>query len=136
VDITAPWELGTPGQQTVTVIAIDRANDSVTLMREGQGDGAYADEVLRTRIKRGDKVYDVALEPGRSHWYGYTTFRRGIVTNDELMVERAVTLVSKELGRIAGDERQYILLNAMPNVALHDSTARVIAKPILPEIKP
>jgi hypothetical protein len=49
-----------------------------------------------------------------SHWYGCTTLRRGIVTSDELMVERPVLLVSKELGCIPGDERQHILLNAMP----------------------
>jgi hypothetical protein len=112
VDIAAPWELGTPGRQTVTVMAVDPMAHSVTLRREGQGDGAYADDVLQTRIQHGGKTYDVALQPGHSHWYGYTTFRRGIVTSDELMV-------SKGLGRIVGDERQYILLNAMPVVAGH-----------------
>jgi hypothetical protein len=114
VDIAAPWELGTPGRQIVTVIALDPVSHSVTLKREGHGDGAYADETLRAHIRSGDQTHDVAIEPGRSHWYGYTTFTRGIVTSDELMVERPVILVSKELGRIAGDERQYILLNAMP----------------------
>ena len=114
VDIAAPWELGTPGRQTVTVVAVNPVDQSATLKREGYGDGAYADEVLRTRLHRDNKFYDVTLEPGRSHWYGYTTFRRGIVISDELMTERSVMLSSKELGRIAGDERQYILLNAMP----------------------
>jgi hypothetical protein len=52
--------------------------------------------------------------PGRSHWSGYTTFRAGIVVSDELLVERAVTLVSDKLGRVAGQEREYILLDAAP----------------------
>lgn len=136
VTIATPWELGTPGQQTVTVIAVNHADHSVTLKREGHGDGAYADEVLRSRIQRGGKAYDVAMEPGRSHWYGYTTFRRGIVISDELMVERPVTLVSKELGRIAGDERQYILLNAMPVIAPAGNTASVASAPNSPESAP
>ncbi|WP_158882003.1 hypothetical protein [Rhodanobacter sp. L36] len=64
------------------------------LKREGEGDGAYVDGVMQTRLQRAGKTYDVAIEPGRSHWYGYTMFRRGIVTSDELMVERPVVLVS------------------------------------------
>jgi hypothetical protein len=52
--------------------------------------------------------------PGRSHWRGYTTFHAGVVVSDELMVERPVTLVSDALGRIRGQEREYIALNAMP----------------------
>ncbi|MEP6897946.1 MAG: hypothetical protein ABI870_05395 [Rhodanobacter sp.] len=114
VDIVAPWELGTPGRQTVTVMAVDPVDQSATLKREGHGDGAYAGETLQTKIIRHGKSYDVTIEPGHSHWYGYTTFHHGIVISDELMVERPVTLVSRTLGRIAASERQYILLNAMP----------------------
>ncbi len=114
VTIASPWELGTPGIQIVTVVAINPVAQSVTLMREGHGDGAYARDRLQTKINRGGKSYDVAIEPGRSYWYGYTTFQHGVVSSDELMVERPVTLVSHELGRIAAAERQYILLNAMP----------------------
>jgi len=47
-------------------------------------------------------------------WTGYTTFREGVVVSDELLVQRPVTFVSNELSRMAGSEREYILLNAMP----------------------
>ncbi len=114
VAIAEPWELGTPGTQTVTVVAVDAANHSVTLKREGRGEGAYFGDRLKIDLVRAGKTYTVDVEPSASHWYGYTTFRDGVVAADELMVERPVTLVSKELGRIAAKERQYILLNAMP----------------------
>lgn len=114
VDIDSPWELGTPGRQTVTVVALDPLAHRVTLKREGEGDGAYLGDRLQVMLKRGDKNYAVKVQPGRSHWYGYTTFRHGVVTSDELMVERPVTLSSKELGRVEAREREYILLNEMP----------------------
>lgn len=113
-DIAAPWELGTPGRQTVTVIALDPVSHSVTLKREGDGEGAYLDDPLKTTLVRDGHSYSVAVQPGRSHWYGYTTFRAGVVLSDELMVERPVTLVSAQLGRIAARQREYILLDAMP----------------------
>lgn len=113
-DIAAPWELGTPGRQTVTVIALDPVSHSVTLEREGDGDGAYLDDPLETILVRDGHSYSVTVQPGRSHWYGYTTFRAGVVVSDELMVERPVILVSGQLGRIAARQREYILLDAMP----------------------
>lgn len=39
VPIAEPWELGPAGEQTVTVLSIDSAEHSVTLKREGSGDG-------------------------------------------------------------------------------------------------
>lgn len=114
VDLAAPWELGTPGRQTVTVVALDPAGQRVTLEREGSGEGAYLGDRLDTTLVRDDHTYSVHVLPGRSHWRGYTTFHAGVVVSDELMVERPVTLVSDALGRIRGQEREYIVLNAMP----------------------
>ncbi|HWU75377.1 MAG TPA: hypothetical protein VN043_02645 [Rhodanobacter sp.] len=115
VKIAAPWELGPAGMQKVTVIALDPASRRVTLLREGHGDGAWLDDKLQTTLTRDGQSWPVAVQPGRSHWVGYTTFHHGVVVSDELMVQRSVILVSDKLGRISASERQYILLNAMPN---------------------
>lgn len=42
------------------------------------------------------------------------------MVSDELMVERPVTLLSDKLGRIAANQREYILLNAMPQTPVTD----------------
>ena len=114
VDIRQPWELGPPGRQTVTVVAFDPADLSVTLRREGSGVGAYLGDRPTVALMRDGQSHVFRLLPGRSHWSGYTTFRAGIVVSDELLVERPVTLASDTLGRVAGQEREYILLNAAP----------------------
>jgi hypothetical protein len=114
VAIAEPWELGPPGQQTVTVIEVDPAGHSVTLKREGSGDGYCADDKKQIQVSKDGKSYLVDVAPGRSHWVGYTRFREGVVISDELLVERPVTLTSKELGSLLARERQYILLNASP----------------------
>jgi hypothetical protein len=118
VKIAEPWELGTAGTQKVTVVALDPASRRITLLREGSGEGAYLGDKLETTLRRGGQTWPVTVQPGRSHWYGYTTFCAGVVVSDELMVERSVTLVSDKLGRILASERQYILLNAMPPARL------------------
>ncbi|GAB3790730.1 hypothetical protein [Dyella agri] len=114
VDIAAPWELGPAGRQTVTVVALDAASHTVTLEREGSGDGAWLDEKPQLTLTRDGHPYEVTRQPGRAHWHGYTTFRDGIVLSDELVSTRPVILTSAQLGRIEATERQYILLNAMP----------------------
>lgn len=114
VDIPGPWELGPAGRQTVTVVALDPASHTVTLEREGSGDGAWLDEKPQLTLTRDGKPYEVTRQAGRAHWHGYTTFRDGIVLSDELVSSRSVTLSSAQLGRIEATERQYILLNAMP----------------------
>lgn len=114
VTITTPWELGTPGRQTVTVVALDPIAHAVTLKRDGEGSGAFLGDKPDTVLVRDGRRYPVTVQPGLAHWYGYTTFHAGVVSSDELMVERSVTLVSGELGRVSASERQYILLNAMP----------------------
>ncbi|MEI7035175.1 hypothetical protein [Fulvimonas yonginensis] len=114
MDIAGPWELGPRGRQTVTVVALDPADARVTLEREGEGGGAYLGDRLAATLVRAGRSYAVRVQPGRSHWIGYTTFRAGVVLSDELLVERPVTLVSDELGRVPAHEREYILLAAMP----------------------
>lgn len=114
VSISEPWELGPPGKQTVTIISFDSANHSITLKREGKGEGFFADEKKQIPVTKDGKTYAVDVVPGPSRWTGYTTFREGIVISDELLVERSVILVSAELGRIPASQREYILLNAMP----------------------
>jgi hypothetical protein len=119
VSIAEPWELGPPGEQTVTVIETDPANHSVTLKREGSGEGFFAGDRKQIQVSKGGQNYLVDVNPGRSHWVGYTRFREGIVISDELLVERPVTLSSRDLvntlGNLPAQERQYILLNATPS---------------------
>lgn len=115
VKIAAPWELGPAGTQKVTVIALDPASRRVTPRREGRGEGAFLGDKLQTTLTRDGQTWPVTVQPGRSHWYGYSTFHAGVVVSDELMVERPVILISDKLGRISASQREYILLNAMPN---------------------
>jgi len=115
VSISESWELGPPGKETVTVISVDPVNHSVTLKREGSGEGFFADEAKQIHVNKEGKSYLVDVVPGKSHWIGYTIFREGVVMSDELLVERSVTLVSKELGNLPAAQREYILLNAMPS---------------------
>ncbi|MDO1529667.1 hypothetical protein QMK61_12575 [Fulvimonas sp. R45] len=117
VDIAGPWELGPAGRQTVTVVALDPASRTVTLQREGTGDGAWLGDAPTLTLSRGGHAYAMARQAGRTHWRGYTIFRDGIVLSDELVSTRPVALTSPQLGRIEATERQYILLDAMPATA-------------------
>jgi hypothetical protein len=117
VEITVPWELGPAGRQIVKVVSIDSSNDSITLERAGEGEGDAVNEIKKLSLVKDKKTYTVDVSPGRAKWSGYTTFRRGVILSDVLLVERAVTVTSKELGQSSGTERQYILLNATsPNL--------------------
>jgi hypothetical protein len=114
VTIAQPWELGPAGKETVTVVAIDPKEHAVTLKREGSGEGFFDHDAKQVQLTKGGQAYPADVSPGQAHWIGYTTFREGIVLSDELLVERPVTLTTKELGVLPGTEREYILLNAMP----------------------
>jgi hypothetical protein len=114
VAIKDPWELGPPATQTITVVSTDPANHEITLKREGSGDGWYDSDSKQLKVKKDGKEYTVDVSPGTSHWLGYTTFHQGIVKNDELLVERDVTLSAADFPKLTGKERQYILLNAAP----------------------
>lgn len=113
-DITQPWELGGPGKQTVKVIAIDAKHNTITLLREGSSEGFYAGDRKQVEVTTKDnKKVKMDLTPGTSHWSGYTTFKDGIVMADELLVTRPISLSSDSL-QFSGNQREYILLNAMP----------------------
>lgn len=114
VEIAVPWELGPAGKEIVKVVSVDPSNDSITLEREGEGEGEGVNEIKKLPLVKDKKTYTVDVSAGRAKWSGYTTFRRGVILSDVLLVERAVTITSKELGQSNGTERQYILLNAAP----------------------
>ncbi|MGH9595397.1 MAG: hypothetical protein ACRD3K_01230 [Edaphobacter sp.] len=114
VDIGQAWEMGPAAKQQITVVAVDPVAHAATLLREGHGDGAYANEPKQIHIKHDGKTYLVDLIPGEAHWKGYTTFRAGFVQSDELVMERTVTLRSAELGELKASERFLMLLNATP----------------------
>lgn len=114
VEIADAWELGPAGKQVVKVISIDSANDTITLEREGAGDGDAENEIKKLTLVKDKKSYSVEVVPGKVKWSGYTTFRRGVILNDVLLAEREVTIKSPEMGQSNGTERQYILLNAAP----------------------
>jgi hypothetical protein len=120
VVINVPWELGPAGKETVKVISIDSSNDTITLERTGEGEGGSASEAKELHLVKDKTAYAVDVSTGRAKWDGLTTFRRGIILSDELLVERTVTVTSKELGQSSGVERQYILLNATQPDLLRD----------------
>ncbi|MGH9760107.1 MAG: hypothetical protein ACREAC_04600, partial [Blastocatellia bacterium] len=94
VDIGRKWELGPAGSQTVKVISADPANHTVTLMREGHGSGLFDGEKDTFQLPVDGREQTASITPGESHWFGYTTFRDGIVMSDALLVERAQTIVA------------------------------------------
>ena len=120
INIAVPWELGPPGKQVVKVISVDPLNDEVTLERQGEGEGEALNEIKKLSLVKDKKTYAVDVIPGKSRWSGYTTFQRGVVISDVLMVEKPVTVSSKELGQSNGTERQYILLNQAPPALLEN----------------
>lgn len=112
VVISMPWELGPAGKETVKVISVDPTNDTITLERTGEGEGESVNEIKQLHLVKDRQTYEVEVSAGKAKWDGLTTFRRGVILSDELLVERPVTVSSKELGQSSGMERQYILLNA------------------------
>ncbi|WP_431635117.1 hypothetical protein ACQVBX_15145 [Dyella sp. KULCS107] len=114
VDIADPWELGPSGRQIVTVTAYDPLSRTVTLQREGAGRGAWLGQPGTLALARDGKTQALTYQPGRTRWYGVTTFRDGLVLSDELMSERSVLVELPNGKRVSGVERQYILLDATP----------------------
>ena len=116
VRISEPWELGGPnGTETVTVIAIDPKTGTATLMREGASAGFFLDEPKQLKLTRDGQTAVFDLLPGASHWQGYTTFTKGVVVSDELVVTRTDTLCSDDGKEIVALERRIMLLNAAPS---------------------
>jgi hypothetical protein len=118
VEITVPWELGPAGKQVVRVVSVDPSNDTITLERKGEGEGDDVDQLKKLSLVKEKKTYSVDVSFGKTTWRGYTTFRRGVVLSDVLLVERSVKVSSTETGESSGSERQYVLLNAAPPESL------------------
>jgi hypothetical protein len=112
-----PWELGPVGEQEVTVTALDASTGSVTLLRKGSGEGSFDGEGAQIKLTKDGKEYVMDSKPGKAKWSGYTTIARGIIISDELLVERTLSLSSKDLGEKTGFQRQYILLSKTPQSA-------------------
>jgi hypothetical protein len=113
VTIPQAWELGGLGTQTITVMGVDAANHTVTLKRQGSADGFYENDAKKLSIIKDGKPITMNLTPGNTHWIGYTIFKNGLVISDELLSTRTVTLTSESL-KYSAQQREYILLNAMP----------------------
>jgi hypothetical protein len=115
VSLRDPWELGgSKGEEVITVIRLDSKSGTVTLMREGSSEGSFADESKQIKMKREGKPVELELIPGVSRWKGYTTFAKGVVISDELLVNRLDILKQQDGKEITAVERRIMLLNASP----------------------
>lgn len=113
VTLSAPWELGGPGIQKVTVLSMDQANHTITLQREGEGAGNFDNDAKQMHIMKDGKNLLMDIQPGPAHWTGYTIVKDGLIVSDELLVTRPLTLTTDSL-KLTATQRQYILLNQMP----------------------
>ncbi|MGA7155392.1 MAG: nuclear transport factor 2 family protein [Acidobacteriaceae bacterium] len=118
VQLPVAWELGPAATQIVTVERVDLANGEVVLRREGEGEGAFADEDKQIRVKKAGKEFIVDAVPGKSHWVGTTVFQRGVTVSDELQMTQSLTVSSKDFGQAVITERQCTLLNQAPAESL------------------
>jgi hypothetical protein len=75
-------------------------------------------------MKHEGKTVELQLIPGVSRWRGYTTFAKGVVVSDELVVNRLDTLKQEDGKEIAAVERRIMLLNAAPAPTLEAETDR------------
>lgn len=115
VRMDKPWELGGPhGVQTVTVVRVDAATSTATLMREGTSEGFFADESKQLKMAREGQTIALSLVPGVAHWRGYATFTKGVVISDELVVTRKDILRSNDGKEVKAVERRIMLLIASP----------------------
>jgi hypothetical protein len=115
VNLQQPWELGPPGQQTVTVISVDPANGIVILKRDGSGVGPYAGNAEAAILKRdGKQLYQATIKYGDAHWVGQAVFQRGVVISDEVLCNMSVEVSSPEIGTLKAQARQYMSLLQHP----------------------
>ncbi|PMQ03589.1 hypothetical protein DyAD56_18810 [Dyella sp. AD56] len=116
VDVKQAWELGgSNGTEKVTVVSVDAATDTAVLLREGASEGFYSESDAHTvQLTHDGHTEILEVKPGTSHWKGYTTFVKGVVFSDELVVTRQDLLVSKSGSSVNATERRVMLLNAAP----------------------
>ncbi|HJU26395.1 MAG TPA: hypothetical protein VJ722_06960, partial [Rhodanobacteraceae bacterium] len=116
--IGKPWEIGPPGTESVRVLRLDAENGGITLTREGTGAGASSDDARQPQITiatNDGRSLRVKVIPGKSHWSGYTTIRKGVIVGDAILLERPVTLVADTGEKFQGKERVYTLENLARN---------------------
>jgi hypothetical protein len=118
VTLKQPWELGPPGQQTITVLSVDGRNGMVVLKREGEGMGPFEGGSDSTLIKKDGKQFKVAVKYGKAHWEGQAVFQHGVVVSDELLCITPVELSSADVGTILAQERQYMSVLEHPGTIL------------------
>lgn len=112
VQVKAPWELGPPGTEQISVVRLDRTLGLITLERSGSGTGRSSDDTARdtfTIVSHGRSI-QVKLNPGPATWHGRATFIHGITVADEIMLTRPVELVSDAGQVFHGTERIYTIL--------------------------
>lgn len=116
VELKQAWELGgSNGTGKVTVIRVDPQTDTAILLREGTSEGFFADSDAHTvQLNQNGHPEDFDIKPGTSHWKGYTTFVKGVVFSDELVVTRDDVLIGKSGRMVNAKERRVMLLNAAP----------------------
>lgn len=116
VDLKQAWELGgSNGTEKVTVVSVDPQTDTAVLLREGTSEGFFAESDAHTvQLSHDGQTEVLDVKPGPSHWKGYTTFVKGVVFSDELVVMRNDVLTSKNGRSVNATERRVMLLNAAP----------------------
>ena len=132
VRLEKPWELGAPnGTQTVTVIHVDPTTATATLRREGTSEGFFADEPPQLKMVRSGQTVVLNVVPGVAHWVGHTTFTKGVVISDELVVTRKDILRGDDGKEVQAVERRIMILNAAPWPAEPGETMRTGAASIV-----
>lgn len=111
VHIDHQWEGGGPGLQKVTVVYADPANHTICLRRDGESEGFYEGEPKEITITKNGQPVKMKLNPGTTHWTGYTIFREGLVISDELIATRPLTLSAGDTVYKA-EQREYMMLNS------------------------
>jgi hypothetical protein len=114
VKLQQSWELGPAGQQTITVISVDRADGIIILKREGSGVGSFEGKNDVAMLKRDGKQYRVTVKYGNAHWVGQAVFQHGVAISDELLCDMSVELSSPEVGTLKAQQRQYMSLLQHP----------------------
>jgi hypothetical protein len=83
-------------------------------MREGTAEGFFDGESNTVELSHNGQTESFDVTPGTSHWKGYTTFVKGVVFSDELLVTRSDVLHGKDRKTLNSDTRRIMLLNASP----------------------
>jgi hypothetical protein len=114
VDISHAWEFGPAGKQTIRVISVDPGDGSVTLTRDGEGDGAPYPASDTIVVTKGGQSYTVSVKHGHTHWSGKATIQHGLIVSDECLSDAEVELSSPEFGKVTGRERMFMALMQHP----------------------